>query len=99
MTRFSRFNQQREILHVPGANLQNVHMAGNHRHEVRLHHFGNCQQTVFAPDLLQDLQPFLLQSLKGIRRRARFEGPSAQHGGTRFSSGLSRGLHLVDAFH
>ncbi len=79
--------QQRVVLHVPRADLQDVDVPGAELHIVRIEDLGDDRQAGLFLGSREQLEPVPSQTLEVVRRRARFERASAQHVG---SHGLDR---------
>jgi hypothetical protein len=73
--------EQREVLHVAGADLQHVGVAGDHVDVVRAHHLGDNRKPDLVAHIGKDLQPTLAQALEGVGRGARLERAAAQQRG------------------
>ncbi len=75
---FSQFAQQIEILHIPRAHLQNVHVRQHHFDLRNFHHLADHQQVELVSGFAQKFKRFESQSLKRIRRATRLECSSPQ---------------------
>ena len=71
--------EQREVLHVAGADLQDVRVLGHHLDLVRLHDLGHHRQAGLLLASAQQLEAVLLEPLEGVGRGARLEGAAAEH--------------------
>ena len=87
--------QQRVVLHVARADLDDVgHL--EHRLEVaRVHQLGHDRQPGQLLGLGQQPQALLTQALEGVRARARLVGAAAQHRRAGLGDDLGRGQGLV----
>ena len=88
-----------KILRVARADLDNV---GVFRHQFRVvfgKQFGDDGQTGCLARFGQQLQPPFAQSLKFVRRRARFECAAAENRGAGGLHGFGGGEQLLLAFH
>ena len=70
--------QEREVLHVPGADLEHVGVGGDKVHAARVDHLGHHGQPGLGPHLGEDLQPLLTKPLVGVGRGTRLESAAAQ---------------------
>ena len=73
-----QFGQQIEILHVARADLNHIHAPVKFLHQLRAHNFRADRHARDRLRLLQQRQPFELQPLKRIGRRARLIRAAAQ---------------------
>ena len=89
--------QQRVVLHVARADLEDVGVLGDDVDLVRLHHLGDHRQAGLLARLLEVAQRFDAQPLEGIRARARLERPTAQDRRALGRDGLRRLEELVAA--
>ncbi len=70
--------QQGVILHVAGADLQDVGVGGHRVHEIRMHDLGDRGQAVAPAGFGQKHQTLLAQALEAVGRGARLVGAAAQ---------------------
>ncbi|CAA9288393.1 MAG: hypothetical protein AVDCRST_MAG41-4189, partial [uncultured Corynebacteriales bacterium] len=70
--------QQREVLHVAGADLQHVGVLGDHVHVGGVDDLGDHREAGLRADLGQDPQPGHPQPLERVRGGARLVRPAAQ---------------------
>ena len=80
--------EQREILHVAGANLDDVGILLDQVERFVIHRFGDDEQAEALANFGHDLQPFFAQSLKRIRRGAGLVGAAAEELGSGASDAL-----------
>ena len=71
--------EQREVLHVAGADLQDVGVLGHQLDLVRLHDLGHDRQAGALARRPQQGEAVLLEPLEGVGRGARLEGAAAEH--------------------
>ena len=74
--------EQREILHVAGADLDDVGVLVDQVERFVIDGFGDDEQAEAVADFGHDLQTFFAQALKRIRRGARFVGAAAEELGS-----------------
>src|SRR6266446_8452 len=74
--------EQREVLHVAGANLDDVGVLVDEVERLVIDGFGDDEQSEAVANFGHDLQTFFAQTLKGIRRCARFVGAAAEELGS-----------------
>ena len=72
-------HEQRVVLHVPRADLEDVGVLGDGLHLAGLHHLGDHRQTGPLACLGQEPQPVEAQALERVGARARLERAAAQH--------------------
>src|SRR5581483_6757727 len=70
--------EEGEVLHVAGADLNDVRHLGHVAHAFGVHRLGADQQPGFGARFGEQLEPRPAQPLKGVGRGARFPGPAAQ---------------------
>jgi hypothetical protein len=75
--------QQRKILHVARAHLENVGVLGNQVYIAIAHHLGNDPETGSLLRSLQQLQTVGFHSLEVVGRGSRLECSAAQQMGAR----------------
>jgi hypothetical protein len=91
--------EQVEVLHVPGADLDDVGDLGDELDVTRVEQLRDDRKAGLLAGLGQDLEPLLSESLECVRRAARLECPSAEHRRTGFrdrAGGLERLLAGLD---
>ena len=66
--------EQREVLHVAGADLDHIGVLIDQVERFVIDGFGDDEQAEAVADFGHDLQTFFAQALEGIRRGARFVG-------------------------
>ena len=71
--------QEIEVLHVPRADLEDVHVFGNELHMFGADHFGDDEQTRLLPHLVQKFQPAFAQPLEAVRTGPRLVRAAPQH--------------------
>ena len=81
--RAAELPQQREVLHVARADLQDVGVAFDELDLADLHHFGDELQIVPIGRGAQHAQPCFPESLEAVGRAARLERAAAQDLGAR----------------
>lgn len=91
------FLQQAEVLHVAGANLQEVGVFGNGLDGVDFGDFGDDAQAGLFLRLGKIFEAFFLQPLEGIRRGAGLVSAAAQELGAALFRDLSGGKELLAA--
>ena len=99
LARLASAFQQREVLHVAGANLDDVGVLVHQRQGFVVHGFRYDEQAEVLTDFGENLQPKLTQSLEGIRRGTWFERSASKEPRTRFGNSLGRGERLLARFH
>ncbi len=67
-----------EVLHVAGADLDDVGVVGGDFEVFEVEEFGDDGQLVFFARLGEELQGFDAEALEGVRVGARFEGAAAK---------------------
>ena len=88
--------QQREVLHVARADLQDVGVAAPPaRTCCRVHHLADHRQAVGVGGAAQDAQALLAQALERVRRGARLVGAAAHHGRARLRHRRGDGERLL----
>ena len=87
--------QQREVLHVARANLEDVGVPVDQLDLAEVHHFGNQFQVLGARRVPEQAQPFLAEPLEAVRRAARLERAAAEDLRARSADRGRRGAHLV----
>ena len=70
--------QEREVLHVAGADLEHVGVVGDHRQRLGVHHLGHDLEAGLLAGEGEELQPLLGQPLELVGARARLEGAAAE---------------------
>src|SRR5205823_4821351 len=70
--------EEREVLHVARADLQEVRGLGDQRKRLGVLHLGDYLEARFRPRLRQQLQPARLEALEVVRAGARLERAAAQ---------------------
>ncbi len=88
---FTHGRQQREVLHVAGADLEHVRVLGDEFDLPRVHDFGDHRQPGRGAHFREEFKRLEPEPAKRVRRRARLERATAQQGG----AGPS---HTVGAF-
>src|SRR5439155_19574480 len=91
--------QQREVLHVPGADLQHIGNIGQGRDVRRLQHLTHQWQSGLAFRLAQDHDPVTAQALETVWRRARLEDAAPEGVAARCANlpaGLEKQLFPID---
>ena len=79
LANLAQFAQQVEVLHVAGADLEDVDV-GQHGLDLGdLHDFADDQEIVSIRGLAQQLEAFNSHALEGIGRAARLEGAAAKN--------------------
>ena len=63
----ANFRQQREVLHVAGADLKHVSVLGNEIHLTGIHHLGHRAESGFSAGVGKDLETVGADSLEGVR--------------------------------
>ncbi len=91
--------EQGEVLHVAGADLHDVGIAGHQLYVPRVDHLGDDGQAGRLPGQGQQLQPILFHPLEGIGAGARLEGPAPQHRRSGRLHGMSGLEYLRLALH
>src|SRR5207247_9628189 len=71
--------QQREILHVARADLEDVAVAVDQLDLAKVHHFGDQLQVLRARGVSQQTQALLAKALKTVRRASRLERAAAEY--------------------
>ena len=87
--------EQREVLHVARADLQDVRALGHALDLPWLHHLGDDRQACLASTLLEHLQAFNAESLERIRRGARLEGAAPEKTRARRGDAVRRRQQLL----
>ena len=80
-TRLPDRRQERVVLHVARANLEDVRMLGDDFDLTRLHHFGDGRQTGFLAGFGQIPKAFDAEALEAVRAGSRLVGAPAQDRG------------------
>jgi len=73
--------KQGVVLHIAGADLQDVGVLGDQGDVVFRHHLGDNGEAGLLTGARQQLEPLKTETLKCIRRAARLEGASAKNAG------------------
>ena len=89
--------EQREILHVAGADLDDIGVLVDQVERFVIHRFGDDQQAEAVADFGHDLQPLFAEPLERIRRGARLEGAAAEELGSGAGHALGDGEGLLAA--
>src|SRR5581483_10923915 len=76
--RFTERLQQREVLHVPRADLQNVRIFGNHFNIAVAHYFSDDADAGFLLRFREQTKTLGLHTLKIVRRGSRLKSAAAQ---------------------
>src|SRR5271165_4002631 len=87
--------KQREVLHVAGAELDNVGIFLNQLQRLMVHRLGDDQQAEAIANFRHDLQAVFAHPLKRVRRRARLVGAAAKELGSRAGHALGDVERLV----
>ena len=74
---FANGTQEVEVLHVARAELEDIHIFFHHFDLRNSHHFDNDGQACFLAGFDHVFETFFAETLKGIRRCARFEDAAA----------------------
>ena len=90
--------QKVEVLHVPGADLDDVHVLEQGQ-LAQVHQLRDNGEAGLLPGHLQVLQTRGAQALEGVGGGAGLEGAAAQHGGAAGLDGLGDGHHLLLGLH
>ena len=90
--------QKIKVLHVPGADLDHVHILEK-RQLAQVHQLRDNGQARLLPGHLQILQARGAQALEGVGGGAGLEGTAPQHGGAAGLDGLGDGDDLLFGFH
>ena len=86
-------------MHVAGADLNDIYViTQEERQLISRHDFRYDGKICLFTGGTQHVEAFILQSLEGIRRGPRFEGPAPQHSGTGSSDGLGYAFDLFRRF-
>lgn len=92
--------EQLEILHVAGADLDDVDVVFQEQVDfIGRHDFRYDGQVRFLPGLAEHVQPLVLEALKRVRRRAGLEGATAQHRRAGGLDGLGYAFDLLRRFY
>src|SRR6266436_10348315 len=83
LAHFAHPAEQREVLNVPRADLQDVGVLSHQLHALRLEDFRHDGQPGAFARVRQVLEPLLLEPLEGVWRGARLEGAPAEDLGAR----------------
>src|SRR5664280_3178174 len=94
----ARALQQRIILHVARADLDDVSVLLHQFERFVIDGLGNDQQTKAVADFRQDLQALLSQTLKCVGRGARLVGASAEEAGAGAGHALGGSERLITGF-
>src|ERR1700674_5450665 len=87
--------EQREILHVAGASLDDIGVLVDQVERFVIDGFGDDEQSEAFADFGHDLQTFFAQSLKRIRRSARLIGSAAEELGSGAGDALGDFKRLI----
>src|SRR6266404_1080304 len=87
-SRLSDYFQEREILHVPCADLQDVNFTGDRVDISRTKDLGNSGQAVSFCRVMQQRQCFETKSLKIVTRSTWFKAATAEHSTTGFPNSV-----------
>ena len=90
--------EQRKILHVPGADLDDVRIALDQIEAFTVDSLGYDLEADFRANLGQDSQAFFAQALKAVRRRPRLVGAASEKPGARGAHGASYCERLLERF-
>src|SRR6058998_896542 len=93
LPRFADAPEQREVLNVARADLEDVGVLGDQLDLVGLHDLGDDRQPGLALRFGQQLQSLVLEPLEGVRRGARLERAAAEDaraGGLHFLRGVEQ---------
>ena len=90
--------KQRVVLHIAGADLQDVGVLGDHGDVVFRHHLGDDGEAGLLTGARQQLEALKTEALKCIRRTARLEGSSAKNAGARTAHMIGGGHELQLGF-
>src|SRR5918992_5557069 len=71
--------EEREVLHVPRADLDDVGGLDHRLDMPRVHELGDDRKSGLLPGLDEDVETLLPEPLEGVWRRARLERAAAQH--------------------
>ncbi len=86
-------------MHIAGPDLENIGVLCHFLHIAGIHHFGDGEQAIFLPDLLQDPQSFFPQPLEVIGGCAGFEGASPEEFDPEFFEESGDLLKVFHFFH
>src|SRR5712692_11139890 len=75
---FAEGAEEKVVLHVARADLEDVHVTQHHLNLRGVHHFADGEEAEFVGGFAHELEPRLSHALKGVRRCAWFESASAQ---------------------
>ena len=95
LARVAQLAQQREVLHVPRADLKDVGVLVDDLDLADVHHLGDQLEIVGVGGIAQQPQALFAETLEAVGRAARLEGAAAQHLGARALDGRGRRMHLV----
>ena len=87
------------VLHVAGADLEDVGILGHERHVLRRHHLRDDCQPRLGPGLGEEFEPLFFEALEAVGARPRLEGAAAEPGGTGCLDSLRRGNDLLRTLH
>src|SRR6266850_1189196 len=87
--------QQRVVLHVARAHLEDVAVLRDQLDLADVHHLGDDLEVVRIGRAAQHAQPLLAETLEGVRRAARLERAAAQDLRPRPLDGRGNGVHLL----
>ncbi len=91
----ARLAEQREVLHVASAYLEDIGVLADPGDVARVDDLGYDGQARLFLGLVEDLEALEAQALEGVGRGARLEGPAAQHLGSGVTDGHGRPYRLL----
>ena len=95
LVRAADLGEEREVLHVPRADLDHVGRVDDRLDVAGVHQLGHDRQARLLARLLEDLEPLLPEALERVRGRARLERAAAQHARARVLHGVRREQRLL----
>src|SRR5690242_13502600 len=99
--RFADFAESAEkiiILHVAGADLEDVDIFGHHTDLRKVHDFADGKETEFVGGFAHELEACFAEALKSVGRGARLEGPGAKNLCAGFGDAFGHGQNLFARF-
>src|SRR5205085_6409984 len=79
LRRATDLREEREVRHVPRADLDHVRRLDDRLDVARIHQLGDERQPGLVASLLEDLERLVAEPLECIRRGAGLEGAAAHH--------------------